>query len=367
MSSLGTRLLQGIENQSRKIEAMHTEQNIQNILLLEREKERDRKFKFALFYTIFSVFMFVYGNIYTQRFKFPIHFKWWDQHKRRIPDLENGGIIESDQSIEGKGRWQYTMYQVVVAAFYPSMHSLLNTFTIYQSLHSLGARFLLNCVNYFETNPKTTGKLSVIHWCGNKDQTLAQNLFKCPNGWLSAGSPSGEQQIHERKNIIKRNWIRSKKKNIWYDFFPDPTVNSHGFFSVPIIKEMVEKYETCGDNGADAFSGLYRLYDGGLCAVAADVKLSDSAVDTFKHYFGAEANHKPSCSGAAAQGAVNGATGVGMSSLGLMDLGGTFSAGATGAGAFMGVVAGLSIVGGVIGGVVGAAAAEEACKNKAAF
>lgn len=361
--NLATQLLSKMEKQAEQIEIMHAEQATHNLMLIEREKERDQKFKIALFYTIFSVFMFIFGNIYVQRYKFPLHFKWWDVHKFRKPDFKNNKIVKTDTPIEGKGRWQYSMYQVVVAALYPSMHSLLNAFTIYQSLDNNGAIFLMKCISFFESNEKTTGKLSVIHWCGSKEQSLAGNLFKCPNGWLSAGKVSGEQTFNQRRETVKKNWIRSKKQgNIWYDFFPDPAINSFAFFDVPIIKNMVDRYETCGDTGAESFSGLYRLYDGGLCAVAADVKITQSASDLFRFYFGESASYRPSCAGAAAQGAVNGAAATGMSSLGMMDMGAGFAA--KGAGPFMGFVLAVSAAGAIAGGVAGGAAAKEACENQ---
>ena len=80
--NLATQLLSKMEQQAEQIEIIPAEQAAHNLMLIEREKVRI-KFKIALFYTIFSVFMFIFGNIYVQRYKFPLHFRWWDVHKYR--------------------------------------------------------------------------------------------------------------------------------------------------------------------------------------------------------------------------------------------------------------------------------------------
>lgn len=356
--SKALQLLQKIEKQAEVGEIMHAEQTALNIMDIERTKEEAIKFRFMVGYVIFSVIMFVAGNVYVQRYKYPGHFEWWSKHNRIIPDGK-GGIQQLETAEKGKGKSQYSMYQVVIAALYPSMQSFLETFAIYESLPSNGAKFLMNAVHHFNRNSKTRGKLTVYHWAGGPHQTHASELFKCPGGWLSGGN-NKDLSKNERRNLVRKNWMASKGKNLWYDFFPDPAIYSTSFFSVPIIQNMVENYETCKGN-AEAFSGLYALYDGGLCAVAASATSSSSAANLFAHYFGSPGNYKPSCKGAAAQGALNGGLMTGMSSMGMMDMAGVVQVG--GSTAFMGGVAAVSIIGGIAGAVIGGEAAKEKCEE----
>lgn len=356
-SSMGTetRLAHELQEMSRREAQMNREQMVLSVQQIEKAKKDELRFRFTVGYIVFSVVAWIVGNIYTEGRKFPLHMRWWKRAPYLLPDGK-GGVTVTKTAVPCKGKFSYSMYAVIVAAMYPSLYSILDALTIFESLNAQGAHFLMSAVQHFETHPRTKGRLTMLHWCGDNTQTHAAKLFQCPGGWLSPGTQTG-QTDEARKETIARSWAASKGENIWYDFFPDP--NTPAFWEVPVIKEVVDVYNTCDvDTTATAFSNLYVLYDGGLCAAATSAVVTDKAADLFAHYFSAPGQFSPMCGAAAAQGAVNGAVMSGTSTLGMANVGGI-----SGGGPFILGVMAMSAIGAGVGAAAGSAAAREKCRN----
>jgi len=362
-------ILNAIEAAAEKTEIMHAEQTVHNMMEVERTKTDAARFRFVVGAIALCVVGWITASVLLQARKYPIHFEFWKRHAFVIPDGK-GGVQNSPTALSGEGVHQYTMYQAVLAQYYTPMHSFLSGLTFYESLSPQGAGFLLKSVGFFETQEKTAGKLTLYHWSGGARQSLAHMLFECPGGWLSAGTLSGDMTTTQKEKHIRRNWIESRGQNIWFDFFPNPQTHELAFFSVPCIREVVDKYETCNTK-AEAFSELYALYDGGLCAVAASAKGTESAADLFKKMFGENASVRANCAGVAAQAALNGAMMSGMGTMSMMEmtqLSSNITQGATNAASFnAGGMAGilvLSVAASIAGGITSSMAAKERCKAR---
>ena len=322
-------------------------------LAAERADEveyRGRMFRIRIGIFIGYLIFYFAGSVYVQRLKYPVHFEWYER-------------VVAPIALASKH--QYSMYQTVVAAYYPEAQSLMNTFAIWPELPSKGARFLMQCVQHFEVmNEKTRGKLSALHWAGEKNMTNADRLFG-KNGWLSGCQQRSD--FEARKAEMKKNWLQSRDEgNIWFDFFPDPSTDEESFFKVGIIQQLFTD-ESCGDDTSiKAYANVYKLYDGGLCNIARLKRgVGQGSSELFYFFFGSPVRFTPAtCNGEAADAAKNGATAAGLAGFLYMDAFEPISAvsghNKTGVIAAAGSL-GIGAVGAGVGYAFGRAAGNERC------
>lgn len=329
--------------------------------IAEDSKRSTFLFRACVATTIASFVLFIVGNIYVQRWKYPALFKWYDEMRKETP--------------QGEATPNYSMYQVVTSAEYTPVAYML-TVGIWTELDRKGALFLMQTVAYFNeqatTNPKM--RLTARHWNGSKRQNRAISVgsdvgFLGPNGWgcsaPASRSGSASMTLGQRQAALVDQWRASGSENIWYEFYPDTFSDAgyQAFLDVPAIQDLYQSSASDNDasdnscSNAGIYGHMYKLYDGGLCAVAfSATKADQSASELFAYYFVGSPSPKPSCGGVVAQGAVTGATGLGMMSLGLMAIPGIRWY-------YTGFVA---LAGGIGGGVTGGLAAKDNCENSAA-
>jgi hypothetical protein len=301
------------------------------------------RWRFKIAWAIGSVVFFFVGNIYAQRDKLPGHFAWWDR-------ANADGVVP-------KGRFQYSMYQVAIASFHQSVSSLLNLLTVWSALPTEGSLCLLQCIAHFETQPRTRGRVGLLHWAGNGEQTGERAIRTLLCG--------GGNSLEGRQDHIVNGWMRTRDENIFFPFFPDPSSDRDAFFRVPVLRELITASCNAGND-----LRLLQLYRGGLCDVArtqSSAKLS--AQDIFREFFAVDRAVSPGCLGTF-EAAVAGAAVAGTTVLGygdLLDARALNSAQQAGSASQLSVAGGtmvLSIAGGIAGAYLGAASREEQCDNQ---
>lgn len=307
----------------------------------KRAARDSRSFTIALILTIVGIIGFFAGHIYVQSYKYPNAFRWWNKMKTEKP---------------GKYKPNYSMFEVTTAKDYPPVAYVM-TLGLWTQLTQKGGLFLLQCVDYFQSQGF---ELTALHWNGDKSQTNANKLMGT-GGWACATGDSPE----DRKNSLVKNWISSKRQNIWYGAFPDPSADGFtDFVNIPIIQDLYMGSARDGgayENGCDtktfpATGHLWALFDGGLCRVAFESTREDqSSEELFQYYFVGSTKPMPTCGGAAASGAISGGMGTLTMAIGLMMI----------PGADIGAVAMLAAAGAGAGAAAGYAAAKGKCENSA--
>lgn len=322
------------------------------LAVTDREDAKKRRMyaRLLIFSLIGIVVGFFVSGVYSQRFRYPKLFHWWDAMRR--------------EPTQGAGKHNYSMYQVCVAANFTPVQTMLEAATIWKHLTFKGANFLQQCVVHFEKLAKEDprAKLTSLHWCGSKDQTQYSKLLG-NDGWASGGCKT--TTLTDRQNTLVRNWVSSRGENIWYYMLPQPTTQfgRTQFLSVPMIRELytdsTSSHTAENACNADSFwtSKLGMLFSGGLCYVAfEETAANQSSADLFNAFFSANVNVRASCAGAvtagAAQGGMSGAMG-GMSIMMTVP---------TTAGVIAGVA--MSIGGAIMGAVAGGAASKETCEQE---
>jgi len=297
----------------------------------------------------------VVGNIYVQRYKYPSLFQWYDEMKK--------------EKVQGKAVNDYSMYQVVTAAEYTPIAYLL-TIGPWTELERTASLFLMQTVSHFNELAKKDPKfkLTSLHWHGSKEQLKASS-FVGEKGW-GCSDPEGKSSgatLAERQQALIEKWSNSKSdENLWKDFYPDTTTpgGAADFLDIPAVQDLYQGSAADNDASDDAcdpassMGHMYRLYDGGLCGVAFwNTKANQSASELFSYYFIGSPSPRPQCGGAIAQGAVTGATGMGMMGVGLIPI--------VGSEGIAPIALGVACcVGAVGGGVTGAFASKDTCENK---
>lgn len=312
-------------------------------------RQRFRTHVFVLCAVLGVVLYFVTG-IYAQRYRFPTYFAWYEAMRK--------------ERVQGRGKHDFSMYQVAVASRFAPAQSLMELLLVWEHLSFQGALFLMMTVEHFRikarTNPKAA--LTALHWNGSAEQTSYHKLLGT-DGWASTGCATGT--LAQKQQTLVNNWNRGKAENVWYELLPQPVdeTGTQAFLSLPMIKELfadsTATQGTVSACDANSFftSKIGMLYSGGLCHVAfAQTSADVSAGDLFQTYFATSVEVRQTCGGAAAAGAVQGATSVGSMGLftGMM---------VPGIGVFLGI--GLAIAGGVTGAVTSANAARETCQQEA--
>ncbi len=331
-------------------DALKLEAQVQRVDADDEARQRFRVHVFVVC-AIAGVILYFVTGIYTQRYRFPSYFAWYDAMRK--------------EKVQGKGKHDFSMYQVAVASRFAPAQSLMELLLVWEHLRFEGALFLMMTVEHFRiveaTNPKA--KLTALHWCGSADQTGYSKLLG-PDGWASTGCKTGT--LTQKQQTLVDNWNRGKDENIWYHLLPQPVdqTSTQAFLSLPMIKELfADSTATQGSTSACDAGGFWSssigmLYSGGLCNVAfARTSSSMSAGDLFQTYFATSVEVRETCDGAAAAGAVQGATSVGSMGLfaGIMV--------PMPVGALVGL--GLAIAGGVTGAVTSANASRESCQQRA--
>ena len=290
-------------------------------------------FYFGLLISLASVVGFFYGNIYVQRYRYPLLFAWYEHVKNAKVKGKPAPGIESAAP--------YGMEQVCVARDFPPVQTVM-TIGLWKNLSPMAADFLLTTVAYFQNDPyvssggpATRDKLTSVHWSGGFEQwtppATAEDIVG-KDGFLCGGMSGDEETV--KQTIIKK-WIWSKhgpnkdKKtrwNIWYDFLPDPQLSEESFLQTPCIAALYAGSKKDEGSSADpctsyakSESNLYQLFAGGLCYVAKqNQSVAMSPGQLFRTFFGTGYQHSSTCEGDLAMGAVSGATGIGMMALGFM-------------------------------------------------
>ena len=318
-----------------------------------RNEQEQRRFsrRVTIAWTLGSIVFFFVGTIWAQRDKFEREFAWWDRAR--------GGAAP-------EGARRFSLYQVAIASFYTSVQERLNALTVWTELSQQGALFLLKAVAHFEQRERTAGALTLLHWAGSAQQLGADRLFAPRGAWLL---PCGDLAATgaDRRRQLRDNWIASRDENPWFLFLPDPRADDDGraFFSVPVIEEVL----TADPCGPVAQMGIFHLFDGGLCGVAARDQ-NASALQLFRRYFGANVTVAPTCyglaeaavAGAATAGSMSAAFGETIEYAGAGRLGGL---GARQARVGLATV-GATLVGGLAGSQFAEARRQEQCDNRRA-
>ena len=337
-------------------DALNFEKQLQATDAADEASGRARAHFVAIGLIVAVVVYFAIG-IYSQRFRYPAYFAWYDAMRK--------------ETVQGRGVHHFSMSHVCVASTFPPAASMMELGFLWDHLRMESAGFLLMCVEHFrrraERDPRA--RLTSLHWSGSAAQTKA-HLLTGANGWASAGCAAAT--VDAKQRTLVRNWNAGKDDNIWYLLLPQPVdeASTSAFLSVPMIRDLFAASGTSrggGDGTIDACDGstffaskLGMLYDGGLCHVAfAQTSSSVSAAEMFDTYFATEVPVRQSCAGAAAAGATQGAVsaGVGLAFVGLAVPGGAEVA--------AGVALVGALVGGVAGGVTSANAAKETCQQTA--
>ena len=322
---------------------------------------------------VVGVVSYFASGIYALRYQYPELFRWYDRMRR--------------EKVQGAGRHNYSMYQVVAAANYSAAYAMLNLALVWRNLDFQGANFLMQCVTYFEAKAARDprAKLTAIHWAGDGTQSNFAKLLG-DRGWASTGCAGGATTLEAKQRALVDNWNASKDAgNPWYYLLPQPVDDGgrRAFLSMPMIAELyaadATTHGTDSACNANEFSqsriGL--LFSGGLCHVAfTETARDESAADIFNKYFEVTAAPAvlPSCRGAAAAGATQGAMSGAMTGLMLVGmipgLGPEAKAGVEAAAAarmaFGKALAAIAFGGGAaaVGGITSANAARERCQQQ---
>ena len=330
---------------------------------LDDERKRRTFLVASLVSVIVGVVGYFVSGVYGMRLRYPSLFRWYEAMRR--------------EKVQGKGRHNYSLYEVCTAANFAAAHQLFNMLLIWKALHPAAANFLLFTVEYFGEkalkDPKMT--LTALHWAGSRDQTGYDRLVG-PTGWASTGCAEG-RTLEEKQEALIRNWNAGAEQNIWYPLLPQPVdeTSKRAFLSVPMIAELFSDSSSTGGAASacdpQAFamrSKLGQLYDGGLCNVAFEATRDDqSAADLFNSYFSVHANPtaSESCDGAASAGAAQGALSGGAMGTVFLQIAGDLIPGKGAALMFRKVIGTIvvSSTAAVAGGVTSAAAAKERCRR----
>lgn len=308
--------------------------------------------RFAVMAIVVGIVAYFASGIYSQRMRYPQMFRWYNEMKKKGPVPQ--------------GTHDFGMYQVTTAATFVPAQNMMELLLVWKHLRFESAQFLMLCIEHFQiveqSDPKA--KLTSIHWAGSAEQTHYDKLVG-KDGWASAGCATGT--LDQKQQTLVSNWNKGKGTNPWYYLLPQP-VNETGrqaFLSVPMIKELYSDSSVTGgavsacDESTFFDSKIGMLFQGGLCHVAfMETSSSVSADDMFNEYFASHVSVRPSCSGAYAAGATQGA--MSMGSMGLMAMGMfpeiTFPV--------VVAAAALSVAGGVAGAITSGNAAKEDCQEK---
>jgi hypothetical protein len=197
------------------------------------------------------------------------------------------------------------------------VQNLFNSVGIWRHLPRAGAYFLLQSIAHFESDERTRGRLTALHWAGSGEETGAANLFR-PGGWASACA--GSDQLSRRREL-RSNWLKSESEgNLWFHFLPHPVREEDNFFNTGMISQLLTD-ETCQGSQISAYAHIYHLFDGGLCNLARlRSEWGVSAADIHQYVFGsARVRVRSSCEGFAQQMAMHVALAVGGSATSMGD------------------------------------------------
>lgn len=322
-----------------------------------------RRWRLVVLGVLAGIACFAAKTVYMSVARFPRLKQWWERattdasrYAQKPASRIIGGLRDERGAIRAHYRstvvrWgtgteakaNIGVYQICTTYDNPPLAWLLQLFAVWRSLEQKGAHFLRAAINHLEyDNGEASGRLNLLHLSGSVHDYMHASYAQ-PSQIYALPDARGAAD-----DVLWHSWQQSAAfGNIWYDLYPK---TKEGLLRIRLFRDVAERR-----GGAE--HNLKNLLDGGLVRVArAEIAQDETAAELLDRYFGPTTSTlRPSCGAQRADGALNGAIGMGMVAPGLVSGTMTLAGGVA--------VAGLSVAAAAAGFFVGGAASEEACSN----